>query len=196
MQTGDGIPWPAQVPELSTARLRLRAPHPARDAAGVLRVLGDSEVTRYHSMPTLTTLAEARDALEQVVRRFTAGEMIRWAILRAGHDELIGTVGLLHIDSGHRRGELGYELARPWWGQGLAPEAAAAVVHYGFSALGLHRIEAGTLPENHASARVLEKLGFREEGTLRDYIHAKGRFRSVRWFGLLATDPPSPSPGR
>ncbi len=70
------------------------------------------------------------------------------------------------------------------------------MVHYGFSALGLHRIEAGTLPENHASARVLEKLGFREEGTLRDYIHAKGRFRNVRWFGLLATDPPSPSSGR
>jgi ribosomal-protein-alanine N-acetyltransferase len=73
-------------------------------------------------------------------------------------------------------------------GQGLAPEAVAAVVRYGFSVLGLHRIEAAVLPGNEASVRVLQKLGFREEGTRRDYLYAKGRFHSFRWFSLLATD--------
>ncbi len=187
MQSG-GVPWPGQVPELVTARLRLRAVRPVHDAPALLRMFSDPEVTRYHPMPTLATLAEAQDALERLVERFTAREMIRWAILEAGHDELIGSVGLLRIDPAHLRGELGYDLARPWWGQGLVPEAAAAVVDFGFFVLGLHRIEAGTLPENHASAQVLSKLGFREEGTLRDYLYVKGRFRSVRWFSLLATD--------
>jgi ribosomal-protein-alanine N-acetyltransferase len=68
------------------------------------------------------------------------------------------------------------------------PEAAAAVIDYGFTALGLHRIEAGVLVGNETSVRVLEKLGFREEGTLRHYLRVKGRFEEVRWFGLLHPD--------
>jgi Acetyltransferase (GNAT) domain len=56
------------------------------------------------------------------------------------------TVGLMRVNHEHHRGELGYDLARRWWGKGLVPEAAAAVVAYGFAVMGLHRIEAGVLP--------------------------------------------------
>jgi RimJ/RimL family protein N-acetyltransferase len=188
MHGKDGVTWPQDVPELTTTRLRLRAVHPTHDAAGLLRLLSDPEVTRHSNAPACTTLAEAQAALEQIQQRFTAKEMIRWAIQRIGHAEPIGTVGLVRVNHEHRRGELGYDLAQRWWGQGLAPEAASAVVAYGFAVLGLHRIEAGTLPGNQASVRVLEKPGFRKEGTLRDYLFFKGRFRTVRWFSLLATD--------
>jgi [ribosomal protein S5]-alanine N-acetyltransferase len=187
MQPSDCDGWPAAVPELTTPRLGLRALQ-ADDAAALLEVLGDQQVTRYHSMPTLTSLDEARDALARVAERFQAGEMIRWAIQPRTQRRLIGTIGLLHLVAEHHRGELGYELARRWWGQGLMPEAAAAVVDYGFTALRLHRIEAGVLVGNDASVRVLEKLGFREEGTLRHYLYLKGRFYDVRWFGLLHPD--------
>jgi [ribosomal protein S5]-alanine N-acetyltransferase len=85
-------------------------------------------------------------------------------------------------------GELGDDLARRWWGQGFAPETAAAVVASGFAVMRWHRIEAGTLPGNDASVRVLEKLGFRDEGTRRDYLHLEGRFHNCRFFSLLATD--------
>jgi ribosomal-protein-alanine N-acetyltransferase len=159
---------------LTTTRLRLRAVYPARDAAAMLRLLGDPEVTRYSNAPRCTTLAEAQAALKQFPRRFAAKEMIRWAIQPLGHGEAIGTVGLVRVNHEHHRGELGYDLARRWWGQGLAPEAAAAVVAWGFAVMGLHRIEAGTLPGNDASVRVLEKLGFREEDTLRDYLRLGG----------------------
>jgi ribosomal-protein-alanine N-acetyltransferase len=101
---------------------------------------------------------------------------------------MIGTVGLLRFDFEHRRAEVGYEIARRWWGRGLAPEAAGAVVRHGFTVLGLHRIEAGVLPGNRASVRVLEKLGFLEEGTRRDYLYMKGRFETFRWFSRLASD--------
>jgi ribosomal-protein-alanine N-acetyltransferase len=181
------VAWPASIPELATERLRLRAPLPA-DAAALLQILGDAEVTRYHNMPTLTALTEAQAALERLAQRHAARETIRWAIELAGHGEMIGTVGLLRFDFEQRRAELGYEIARRLWGRGLAPEAAAAVIRYGFTVLGLHRIEAGVLPGNDASVRVLEKLGFLEEGTRRDYLHFKGCFHSFRWFGLLATD--------
>jgi [ribosomal protein S5]-alanine N-acetyltransferase len=66
------------------------------------------------------------------------------------------------------------------------------VVAYGFATLGLHRIEAGVLPGNDASVRVLAKLGFVEEGLLRDYLFLRGRFWSLRRFSLLRTDPQRP----
>jgi ribosomal-protein-alanine N-acetyltransferase len=192
----NGVHWPPEVPELTTARLRLRAVHPARDAAAMLRLLSDPEVTRYSNAPRCTTIAQAQAALEQFPQRIAAKEMIRWAIQPLGHDEhdeAVGTVGLVRVSHEHRRGELGYDLARRWWGRGLAPEAAAAVVAYGFAVMGLHRIEAGTLAGNHASVRVLEKLGFQEEGTLRDYIRLEGGFHNCRFFGLLATDARRPA---
>jgi ribosomal-protein-alanine N-acetyltransferase len=179
--------WPSTIPELITERLRLRTPVPG-DAAALLAVLGDPEVTRYHNVPTLTTLAEAQGLLERLERRHADRDTVRWAIELVEHGEMIGTVGLLRFDFEHRHAEVGYEIGRRWWGRGLAPEAAAAVIRYGFSVLGLHRIEAGVLPGNDASVRVLRKLGFLEEGTRRDYLHVKGRFQSFRWFSLLETD--------
>ena len=71
--------WPSRFPELVTERLRLRAPLP-RDAAALLAVLGDPEVTRYHNVPTLTTLAEAQALLERLQQRQDARDTIRWAI--------------------------------------------------------------------------------------------------------------------
>ena len=179
--------WPSSFPELVTERLRLRAPSP-RDASAVLAVVGDPEVTQYHSVPTLTTLVKAQAALERLEQRYVARDAIRWAIELVEQGEMIGTVGLLRFDFEHRHAEIGYEIARRWWGRGLTPEAAAAVIRYGFSVLDLHRIEAGVLPGNDASVRVLQKLGFIEEGTRRDYLYSKGRFHSFRWFSLLATD--------
>ena len=184
---GLDMTWPSSVPELATERLRLRAPVPG-DAAALLAVLGDPEVTRYHNVPTLTTLGEAQGLLERLAERHAARDTVRWAIDLVEHAEMIGTVGLLRFDFEHRHAEVGYEIARRWWGRGLASEAAAAVIRYGFSVLGLHRIEAGVLPGNDASVRVLQKLGFLEEGTRRDYLHVKGGFQSFRWFSLLETD--------
>jgi [ribosomal protein S5]-alanine N-acetyltransferase len=180
-------PWPSRVPDLMTERLRLRAAVPG-DAAALLAVLGDPEVTRYHNVPTVTTLADAQALLERLEQRHAARDTMRWAIELVEHGEMIGTVGLLRFDFEHRHAEVGYEIGQHWWGRGLTPEAAAAVIQYGFSVLGLHRIEAGVLPGNDGSVRVLQKLGFLEEGTRRDYLHVKGRFHSFRWFSLLETD--------
>jgi len=186
----DGAPqpvWPSTFPELNTTRLRLRAPLP-RDAAALLGILGDPEVTRYHNMPTLTTLAQAQAALGRLQQRYEARDAIRWVIELLESGEMIGTVGLLRFELQHRRAEVGYEISRPVWGRGLASEAVAAVARYGFSVMRLHTIEAGVLPENHRSVRVLQKLGFVEEGLRRDYLYFKGRFHSFRWFSLLESD--------
>ena len=181
------IAWPSSIPDLATERLRLRAPLP-RDAAALLALIGDPEVTKYINVATITTLAEAQALLARLDQRYAARDTIRWAIELVEPSEMIGTVGLLRFDFEHRRAELGYDLARRWRGRGLTPEAARAVIRYGFSVLGLHRIDAGVLPENDASVRVLRKLGFIEEGTRRDFLYASGCFHTFRWFSLLETD--------
>lgn len=103
---GDTVAWPDPIPELRTARLRLRPLDPEADAAGLLRLLGDPEVTRYHNAPTLITIADAAAALAQLQQRHAARESIRWAIEPAGDDELIGTLGLVRVDHEQRRGSL------------------------------------------------------------------------------------------
>ena len=180
--------WPSRFPELATQRLRLRALRPD-DAPALLDVLSDPEVTRYHNMPTLTTRAEAEAAIERLGRRYVARDAIRWAMELLEGEDMIGTVGLLRFDFEHRHAEVGYEIKRTFWGRGLTPEALTAVIHYAFAVLGLHRLEAGVLPGNVPSIRVLEKVGFAEEGSRRDYLYAKGHFHTFRWFSLLTTDP-------
>lgn len=114
--------------------------------------------------------------------------MLRWATTLPPVDLAIGTVGFLNITPRDRRAGLGYDLARRYWGQGLATEAVKAVVRYGFQTLGLHRIEADVMPGNERSMRLLRTLGFVEEGQLRDYAFVKERFNTLVRFSLLATD--------
>jgi [ribosomal protein S5]-alanine N-acetyltransferase len=75
------------------------------------------------------------------------------------------------------------------WGQGIASEAARAVIDYGFAEMGLHRIQAHTIAGNHRSVRLLERLGFHREGTLRGYsLEDDLTFHDSAVYGLLATD--------
>jgi RimJ/RimL family protein N-acetyltransferase len=102
---------------------------------------------------------------------------------------LIGVVGLQQIARDRLRAELGYWIGVPWWGKGYATEAARAVVRYGFDELGLHKIHAHYLTRNPASGKVLERVGMRREGMLREEVRKWGRFEDVILCGILRSDP-------
>ena len=110
------------------------------------------------------SLEESRGILESFRRDETV-----WAIEHLEEKKLIGSAGL-HRD-GKRTVEnvrmLGYALSRDYWGRGLMPEAAGALMAYGFEKLGLRLISVYHYPFNGQSRRVIEKLGFRYEGTMR-----------------------------
>lgn len=100
------------------------------------------------------------------------GRSLNWAIRRPdGH--LIGGIGFRDVEGG--QAELGYWLAKPYWGRGIMTEAVAAVADFGFNELGLKRITARVFHFNAASARVLQKAGFRLEERLRDFYRKDGR---------------------
>jgi ribosomal-protein-alanine N-acetyltransferase len=175
----------ALFPRLETANLVLRAAK-LTDAADLYRVFADPEVTRYLDMEPIAAIEQARRVILHRSDRFRSGQAVRWGIaLKPGH-HLIGSCGF-SLRPGFRA-EIGYELAAAYWRRGIMSEALAAVINYGWRSTNINRFEAFVMQGNTASAKLLEKLGFREEGILRDYGFWKGQFHDLRSFSLLRGD--------
>ena len=99
---------------------------------------------------------------------------------------LIGAVGVGDGEVGPNAvAELGYWLAKPYWGQGLMTAAVRAVCRYAFEVLQVHKLEAKVFDKNTGSWRVLEKCGFKLEGYIREHDYRHGEFLDDREYGLL-----------
>jgi ribosomal-protein-alanine N-acetyltransferase len=101
---------------------------------------------------------------------------------------LIGNCGIRLGKSGAPFGDLGYEISPAYWYRGYATEAARAMLDFGFEELGLHRVWAQCVPENVASRRVMEKLGMRGEGRLRQTQFYRGRWWDTLVCGVLENE--------
>lgn len=185
------VVFPSTFPELVTPRLRLRQLRPA-DAPAVFHIYGDQEVIRYYDLDQMANLEQARELIERQSIRFARGELIRWGITQQIDDLVIGTCGLV-ITPQSAQGGLGYDLAQAYWRRGVMSEALRLVIHFGFHAVGLNRIQALVMPGNTASAELLRKLGFTEEGLLRDYAFFKGKFQDLLVFSILKREWPGRS---
>jgi ribosomal-protein-alanine N-acetyltransferase len=182
-----GDPPPsAAFPALETPRLLLRELRP-EDAAAAFEFYSDAEVVRYYDSP-LGELEQARREIAHQRRRFEDGEAIRWGIVVKGEGRVVGTCGYFARDTACRHATLSYVLARRHWNKGLMTEALEAIVRFGFERYGLHRIEAHVAVPNRASLHLLHKLGFREEGLLRERFFVDGRFHDETMLSLLAGD--------
>jgi RimJ/RimL family protein N-acetyltransferase len=100
----------------------------------------------------------------------------------------VGIVGLAPIDFERGTAELGYWIAPDHQRQGYGTEAVELLVGHGFDQLGLHRIGARVFAFNDPSARLLERVGFRHEGTLRETAFLDGEYHDTHWYGLLASE--------
>lgn len=175
---------------ISTARLLLR-PLRESDADAVLAIRSDPEVMRYHSSGPWTSLEPARALIARDVAAMACGESLRLGltVIEDGADAaLIGSCCLFHLDHANRRAEMGYELHRSAWGRGYMHEALQALLAFAFSNMGLNRIEADIHPDNLASARTAERLGFLREGLLRERWIVEGDVSDTAMYGLLRRD--------
>lgn len=155
---------------LTTERLMLREMVPT-DAADVLVFRGDPIVQKYDD-PPIQSLQESLEFIEEMRRDDADQKQQTWAVALKESDSVVGLVGLQFLNPGdqyHRRAEIGYGIARAFWGQGIGSEVVRAVVRYGFEQLELNRIYARTIVVNFESVRMLERLGFVREGTQREY---------------------------
>lgn len=187
------------LPVLTTDRVRLR-PVADSDAPALFAMHSSPRVLRYWDAPPWTEPARADRFVTACRRMADESTGVRPAIERADDGAFLGWISLTRVDRGHRSAVLGYCLDEFAWGRGYATEAARALVGWAFDALDLHRVQAETDTRNAASARVLDKLGFVREGTLRENCIVAGEVSDSWIYGLLrrdweATSPPRSSPG-
>lgn len=176
-------------PALRTARLLLDAFSPA-DVPELARLAGDRAVADTTlALPHPYHEADARRFLAAVADGHAAGSALTLAIRLADGPRLVGAIGLKDIDRDHAVAELGYWVGVPWWGRGIATEAARAVLAYAFDELGLNRVSAHHMVRNPASGKVLERAGMRREGLLRQRVLRWGQFEDVVVYGALRSDP-------
>jgi len=175
---------PLPVPTLQTARLRLR-PFVEADAADLFALQSNAYVLRYWDAPPWSDPQRAERFVEACRQMAEEGTAVRVAVERAEDGAFIGWCSLHHWDADHRRASLGYCFTDAAWGRGYATEAAGALLGWAFDTLGLRRVQAETDTRNVASARVLEKLGFVREGTLREDCMVDGEVSDSWVYGLL-----------
>lgn len=175
----------SKFPILLSDRLRLREAVP-QDCDAFHAMLSIPEVTRFSDWPDAPKRAQVERSIKWMCKAFTRGTACAWIIEDRASGQLLGAIRFNRINKYARVAEIGYELNPSAWGKGLMSEAVRAVIQYGFEDLSLNRIEAWTLPGNLASDRVLEKAGFRYEGTLRQRAWFKDAFHDFRMFGCLA----------
>ena len=176
-----------KFPVLSTRRLTLRAPT-MKDVSEFQALLAVPEVTRFNNWPDAPKKVQVERFLRWMSKHHASGKGCAWIIEIAGSRALAGAIRFNRFDKKWRSGEIGYELHPDYWGKGFMTEAVRAVVACGHETFSLNRIDAWTLPGNGASDRVLEKSGFRHEGTLRQKAWFKGAFHDFRIFGRVAGD--------
>jgi len=172
------------TPTLVTARLRLR-PFTDADADALYALHSDAFVLRYWDAPPWTDAERAERFLATCTQLAEDGTGARLAMDRATDGAFLGWCGLTRWNPDFRSASLGYCLTQAAWGHGYATEAARALLQWGFDTLPLNRVQAEADTRNAPSARVLEKLGFTLEGTLREDCVVNGDVSDSWVFGLL-----------
>ncbi len=175
------------TPTIQTERLTLRQ-YNQEDLQPLQDILRDTEVMKYSGLDVNDFMKNAKAELEWFKQLNNSNNGIRWIITFKNDNTYLGDLGFMDIDQGNNRSEISYKLSRKQWNKGLITEALRAVISYGFNELGLNRITAQVHNCNGASQRVLMKLGFLMEGTMREHEYIYGNYADVLIFGLLKKD--------
>ncbi|MFC0628291.1 GNAT family N-acetyltransferase [Kribbella deserti] len=171
--------------EIRTGRLVVRR-FRAEDAEAFSAYRSDPEVARYQSWQAPYPIDQARATVEA----FTEGDPVKPGWFQYAIDldgKLIGDIGVFLHDN-LMQADLGFTLAPAYQGKGYAAEAVGALLDHLFDGQGLHRVSAECDVRNGASARLLKRLGFRQEGLRPAYTWFKGEWTDDLLFGLLARD--------
>ena len=185
------IPNLAELPlVIDTPRLQLR-PIALSDVDDLYAHASDPEVARMMSWNAHADRDVTREYVERQLATRAAGTDLAWAIVQGGR--AFGCIALVQIEWAFRawrldRAELGYWMGRPMWGQGYMTEAATAATRWAFETLGLHKVTIGCVDGNHASKRVIEKIGFRYLSTAEDDVWRDGRWWSHLHFEMTAAE--------
>jgi len=172
---------------METTRLKLRSFELA-DATRAQELAGDYEISRTtlhvpHPYPD----GAAESWIQSLHEAAENGRAHGFAVTLKSDGSLLGVVSL-GIAKEHQRAELAYWMGRPFWGQGYTTEAAGRMLEFGFNDLSLNRIFAFAFTDNPASTRVMEKIGMKYEGTLRQHVCTWGEYKDLAAYGCVSSN--------
>ncbi len=173
-----------KLPEIETDRLILRRLQYS-DTQDIFDYARYPEVSKHLIWEAHETEMDTLEFLNFVMEKYNKNQPAPWGISLKEESRIIGTIGYLDWDKKNYKAELGYVLHCYYWKKGYMTEALQRVVDFGFNKMYLNRIEARTVPENIPSQKLLEKVGFKKEGLLREQMIVKNRFKDFHMYSII-----------
>lgn len=153
----------------------------------IFSLFGDDRVTQFYNIKTFQKPEDGQIYVDWFQKRFKEQAGIRWGIQLKGKEGIIGTIGYNNYAEKHRA-NLGYDLQYAYWNKRYMTEAIEAVIDFGFNNLNINRIEAEVMIGNIQSEKLLLRLGFQNEGCLRDWMYWNDKHFDMTMFSLLKCD--------
>lgn len=174
---------------LETERLIIR-PIRESDLSDIFEYASSNEVAEFVTFMPHETIDDTRKFFEYAKKNYAEGIFEPMGItLKDSHDDkVVGTIGLGPRGRKSFNAEFGYALHFNSWGKGIMTEALVAMIDFAFNNLPYHRLQAHCMVENPASAKVMEKAGMFYEGTFRNSMFVKEKFRTLKCYSILRSD--------
>ncbi len=171
-------------PIIETERLILRDIR-ISDIDDMFEYASHDIITQYVLWDTHLSTNDTMVFINLTIKAYKKGNHFDWGIELKSNGKFIGTAGFPNMDIKNRNSELGFVVSQDYCGQGIATEAAKAVLGFGFKELKLHRIWARHFQDNKASKKVIQKLGMIYEGTMRESVCKNDVFHNLLFHSIL-----------
>ena len=170
---------------IETSRLILRK-FTYNDAMDMLCYwISDPLVQYKYREPVYTRKEEVTTLLQKYINSYDKPYYYRWAIISKETNECIGQIAYFLVDINNHFGEIEYCVGRNFQGKGFATEATKAIIDYGFNKINFHKIQICHIEDNFSSKKVIEKCGFKYEGTIRDCFYDNGKYSSKLCYSII-----------
>ncbi|MGE8000938.1 GNAT family N-acetyltransferase [Lysinibacillus sp. NPDC093190] len=172
------------IEQIYTKRLYLRKMK-MDDAHSLFNIWSDPEVTKFMNITNFTHEDQAKEMIGLFEQLAEERKAIRFTIIEKESNEIIGSCGFNSFEVDNASAEIGYDLAKAYWGKGYAPECISALIDYAFTTLNINKIEVKIEPGNINSIKVVKKLNFTFEGTFQENEESKESFYDINVYSLL-----------
>ncbi len=174
----------SKMPELETERLKFRAIKKS-DFNDIYEYSSNPQTSQFLLWSPHESLEYTKKFIDIILAKYKFGEYHDWAIILKENKKMIGTCGFTRIDEQNGTAEIGYVINPQYWGAGIATEAAKKVLQFAFEEMNINRVEARFLFGNEASLKVMNKIGMKFEGYIRESLFVKGKYRTVGVSSIL-----------
>lgn len=174
----------SEEPVLETERLVLRA-FTMNDIDDIYEYASVAKVSEFLPWEMHKTKEDTVAFLKSVKEKFKSSDNIDWGIELKYEKKLIGGISIRKWNDQNRCADVGYVISDKYWNKGIATEALISVVKFGFNILHVNRIEAHCADQNIGSYKVMQKVGMKYEGTLREKVFMKGNFINMKFYSIL-----------